>query len=205
MTILFLCLFAVSLVYCLFIHFLCMKKKAVLRISRIYRLSAAVGAIIFLLTLIVYYARLLTLDNEGVASVISTVFLVYIVPVAVLSILIFALSLAAHLTRQRLAFVTPYISHLTSIFILLWTLIYEAWSYYEEFEITLYIQLTGIAISLILLYPAHLCYKRFALRFDDKEFMKIRKYGDPKKLEHQQEKQHIRETKARIKSQTKKK
>ena len=203
MTILFSLIFALSLLYCLFVHFLCMEKKAVLRISKIYYFSSLCGAVLTLASLITYYVRSCFIDSEGVRGVISTVFGVYMAPASVIAALILAISLFFHFARRRLAVILPYLCHLAAIFILLWTMIYSSWSFYEEFEITLYIDLCGIGLALMLLFPSFLSFKRFSEKFDDREFMKIRKYGDQRKLEKKKEKEHIRETKARLKEKTK--
>ena len=204
MTILFSLIFALSLLNCFFIHFIAMKKETVVRISRIYLFCSLGGAVLLIASLITYYVRSLFIDSEGVRGVISTVLGVYVFPAAVLAAIILSVSLFFHFTRKKLASILPYLCHLAAILILLWTVIYSSWSYYEEFEITLYIDLLGIALALILLFPPYLCFKRFSEKFDDREFMKIRKYGDPKKLEKKKEKEHIKETKARIKNKTKK-
>ncbi len=204
MTVLFLCLFAVSIIYCLFIHFFCMKKEWVILCARIFRYTSLSGAAVGMISFIIYYVRTLTLD-KALAETVRDAYEVCALPALIFTAVIFAATACAHFLRQSFAPSVPYICHLGAMVVLLWTLIYASWSHYESFELTVYIELTGIALALLLLFPASLCYNKFALRFDDKEFMKIRKYGDPKRLARQQEKQHIRETKARIKNQTKRK
>lgn len=199
MTVLFLCLFAVSLVYCLFIHFVCMKKGDVLRASRVFKWASAAGLAAGVISFIIYYVRLSVIDSE-VADAVANAFFFFAAPALLFAAIILFLTLAVHFTRQKTGSAVPYITHLAAVFLLLWTLICASWSAYEGFELNIYVELMGISLALILQFPAALRLARFAEKFDDKDFMKIRKFGDPKKLARAEEKKKIKEAKARIKS-----
>lgn len=199
MTVLFLCLFAVSLIYCLFIHFVCMKKGDVLRASFVFKAASAAGLALGVISFIIYYVRLSVIDS-AVAEPAEDAFYFFAAPALLFCAIILLLTLTVHFTRQKTESAIPYVTHLAAVFLLLWTLICSSWSAYDGFRLDIYIELTGISLALILQLPVALRLTCFAKKFDDKVFMKTRKYGDPKKLARAEEKKKIKDAKARIKS-----
>ncbi len=204
MSLIFICIFAISFIYTLFIQFLCMEDKKARHLAVIFKYTSVAGAALSAVSFIIYYVNLLTLDNNAFFELITDTFSVFIIPTGIFAFIIIAMSLAIHFIGKKTSGAIPSVCHLGSIIILLYTLICASWSDYEQFPLALYINLMGIGISAITLSISQLTISRLAKNLGDREFLRQRKYGSTKRKEKAAENKRIRETKKRIKSGTKK-
>jgi len=202
-TLAFIIIVTLSFIYTLYLQMLSTSSQKVKFLSDKLKSASFTGAVGCAAALIIYYGTVKALDNEELVAAVGDAFAAYAYPACIFSAIVILLTVCVYFTGKKTTLIVPAVCHLASLLVLLYTLIFASWSHYEEFSLSLFVELLGCSLSLLIMPAASLYMARHAKRLDDKDYVAARKKRCDQRLKRAEEKQRIRETKNRIKSKTK--
>ena len=204
MVLAFILIISLSFIYTLYIQIFSTDSSQAKKISRIFFITSAIGLLSSIASFLIYYEAVHDLGNKELISAISDAFMFFAYPVCILAFFVIILTVIVHFTGKKISAVIPSVCHLASLLVLIFSLIYSSWSQYEEFSLNLYIEIIGCSISLAVLLSAAFSMSRLAKNLSDKDYVYSRLHRHDSKHKKAEERRRIKETKKRIKQNTKK-
>ncbi len=200
----FILIISISFIYTLYLQIFSIEQKHAMTFAKILSYGSIIGAVCLTASFILFYVRIIAIDNADLYGNIRDAFTVFAFPICFYSILVLVITTITYFVGKKTAAIIPSVCHLMSLLVLLWTIIFASWSHYDEIALNVYFNLLGSFLSLLVLLPAALEMKKLAKKLSDSQFVKQRIAKLGKNKTYAMERRRIKETKKRIKKGTKK-